>query len=77
MIVGCVLPLLLIFLAPVIGIEGNIPLFTFLLVLFGVHLLLPIKHKGHIHGLSEENYEKKQAENLKKDSPPAKKVRSH
>ncbi len=59
MIIGCGLPLLLIFLAPVLGIKGNTTLFTFIILMFAIHLLLPIKHGDHSHGLSDDNLDKK------------------
>lgn len=48
MIIGCLLPLLLIFIAPSLGLGGNIPLFIFILAMFACHLLMPM-HGGHSH----------------------------
>lgn len=48
MAIGCLLPLLLIFLAPALGLGGNISLFVFILVMFACHLLMPM-HGGHNH----------------------------
>ena len=47
MIIGCVLPLLLIFLAPALGISNNVTIFVFIAVMFACHLLMPMH--GHSH----------------------------
>jgi uncharacterized membrane protein len=44
MIVGCLVPLLFIFLAPVFGFGSGISLFIFILAIFGCHLLMPMHH---------------------------------
>lgn len=49
MLIGCVLPLLLIFLLPVFGITGNISILVFIVVMFFCHLLMPMHHGGHHH----------------------------
>ena len=59
MVLGCGLPLLLIFLAPVFGIKGNLILFTFIVLMFAFHLLMPIRHGKKTHGLDENNLEKR------------------
>jgi hypothetical protein len=59
MVIGCVLPLLFIFLAPSIGIGGGTGLFTFIIIMFAIHLLMPMGHGSHTHGLSDENLNKK------------------
>tara|TARA_Y100000815_G_C13051375_1_gene390798 strand:+ start:308 stop:520 length:213 start_codon:yes stop_codon:yes gene_type:complete len=59
MVLGCGLPLLLIFLAPSIGIGGGTWLFAFIIIMFAVHLLMPMRHGSHTHGLSNENLKKK------------------
>lgn len=59
MVFGCGIPLLLIFLAPSFGIGGDIYLFTFIVIMFAVHLMMPMKHEDHTHGLSDENLDKK------------------
>ncbi len=46
MIIGCGLPLLLLFLAPVIGLSSNITIFIFIIAMFASHLLMA-KHHGH------------------------------
>lgn len=57
MIIGCGLPLLLIFFAPALGISGNVSLFIFLIAMFACHLLMPMHHGGHKHGSNEKNAE--------------------
>lgn len=52
MVVGCVVPLLLIFLAPAFGIGGTTSLFIFILFMFACHLFVP--HEAHHHGI--QNY---------------------
>ena len=64
MVLGCGLPLLLIFLAPSVGAGSGIWLFSFIAVMFAVHLLMPIHHKDHSHGLSEDNLKKKHKEKV-------------
>lgn len=52
MIIGCVLPLLLIFLAPAIGLGNNVALLIFIAAMFVCHLLMPMNHhdgNGHSH----------------------------
>lgn len=49
MIIGCVLPLLFIFLAPSLGIKNNISIFIFISVMFVFHLLMPHDHGGNHH----------------------------
>ena len=45
MIIGCTVPLLLIFLLPLFGITGNYTFFIFIVLMFACHLLMP--HHGH------------------------------
>jgi len=45
MIIGCVVPLLLIFFLPLFGAGGVELLFLFLIVCFGAHLLMIGRHK--------------------------------
>ncbi|TVZ28703.1 hypothetical protein JM83_3847 [Gillisia sp. Hel_I_86] len=49
MVVGCAIPLLLIFLAPSLGITGYNTFFIFILAMFAIHLLMPM-HGGHGRG---------------------------
>lgn len=55
MIIGCGLPLLLIFFAPALGIGSGTSLFIFVLVMFACHLLMPMHHHGaHNHYQQQE-----------------------
>ena len=47
MIIGCVLPLLLIFLAPLFGLDGRVSLLVFVVAMFLCHLLMPMHGRGH------------------------------
>jgi len=44
MVLGCAVPLLLLFFAPALGIKSNTSFFIFLVVMFGFHLLFPMHH---------------------------------
>lgn len=55
MIIGCAVPLLLIFLAPVFGLSSNLSLLIFIIVMFGCHLLMPMHHDGHEEHRNEEH----------------------
>ncbi len=46
MVIGCVLPLLLIFILPIFGLGGGISLFIFIILMFGCHLLMMGGHRG-------------------------------
>ena len=62
MIIGCGLPLLLIFFAPALGISSSTSLFIFILAMFACHLLMPM-HGGHKHshgGSAHNDQEEKQ-----------------
>ena len=53
MVIGCGLPLLLIFFAPVLGITGYNGLFAFIILMFALHLFMPHGshgRRGHNHG---------------------------
>ena len=55
MIIGCVLPLLLIFILPLVGITGGTSLFLLMVVVFGSHLLMMRGHgRGHDERASRE-----------------------
>lgn len=47
MIIGCTVPLLLIFLLPLFGITGNYTFLLFIVAMFAFHLLMPMNHGGH------------------------------
>ncbi|MFD1187793.1 hypothetical protein [Pontibacter rugosus] len=49
MIIGCTLPLLLIFLAPALGLSGDMSLLIFVIAMFACHLLMPMHHVSHRH----------------------------
>ena len=49
MIIGSVLPLLLIFLAPSFGLDNSITFFLFIIIMFGAHLMMLRSHNGHNH----------------------------
>lgn len=50
MIIGCGIPLLLIFFAPALGITGYNGLFAFIILMFAIHLIMPSHHGRHKHG---------------------------
>ena len=58
MIIGCTIPLLLLFLAPFLGLSGNWGLFVFIIAMFACHLLMP-HHGGHGQNSKNENSETK------------------
>ena len=49
MIIGCLVPLLLIFILPLFGIKGNYIFLIFFLAMFACHFLMMGKHGGHQH----------------------------
>lgn len=44
MIIGCTVPLLLIFLLPLFGITGNYSFLIFIIAMFACHLIMPMHH---------------------------------
>lgn len=56
MIIGCTLPLLLIFVLPLFGISGGGSLFIFIILMFACHLFMMGGHHGG-HGEHEEKSE--------------------
>ena len=60
MILGCALPLLLIFVLPRFGISGGGSLFIFIILMFACHLFMMGGHGGHgehgEHGDKEEGH---------------------
>jgi len=58
MVIGCLIPLVLIFIGPSLGIKGDLLLFIFIVMMFGCHLLMMKGHKEH-HGKQDENKEEK------------------
>jgi hypothetical protein len=56
MVIGCVLPLLLIFFLPLIGISEGATLLIAIVLMFACHLLMIGGHgSGHDHGRSRES----------------------
>ncbi|MCB1025651.1 MAG: hypothetical protein KDB79_14740 [Acidobacteria bacterium] len=49
MLIGCILPLILIFLLPVFGISNNFFLLLFIVLMLFCHLLMPMNHGKHDH----------------------------
>lgn len=47
MILGCVLPLLLLFIAPLFGINNSLSFFLFIALMLGIHLLFPMHSHKH------------------------------
>lgn len=55
MIIGCVLPILFIFLAPAFGLSSGISIFIFIAFMFACHLLMPMQgHGGYQHGNTDK-----------------------
>jgi cell division protein FtsW (lipid II flippase) len=44
MIIGCAIPLLLIFFAPALGLSGNASLLLFIIAMFLVHIFMHGRH---------------------------------
>ena len=63
MIIGCGLPLLLIFFAPSLGITESNSLFIFIIAMFAWHLLMPMHHGAHNHDTHEKNSETSKTKN--------------
>lgn len=56
MIIGCILPLLLIFIAPAFGINNSVSIFIFIVTMFAIHLFMPMHGpNGHQHGQNHKN----------------------
>ena len=50
MIIGCGIPLLLLFIAPMLGLNNSITLFLFIIAMFACHILMIGHHrKGSGH----------------------------
>ncbi len=58
MIIGCIVPLFLIFLLPLFGITGNYTILIFIIAMFACHLMMMGKH-GHHHSNQTVNKEDK------------------
>jgi hypothetical protein len=46
-LIGCVLPLLLIFLLPAVGASSTLTLIIFIVLMLGCHLFMGHRHGGH------------------------------
>lgn len=57
MVLGCALPLLLIFLFPMVGIRGNWQFFIFILLMFACHLGMSRHHHGKNNSEKEDDHE--------------------
>lgn len=58
MLIGCLLPIVLIFVLPLFGVDEGVTLAIFLVLMLGCHLLLTRGHgkhdkKGHDHEHAE------------------------
>ncbi len=53
MVIGCALPLLLIFILPSFGVSSNVTLFVFIVLMFIVHMFMMGGHHGQ-HGQHDE-----------------------
>lgn len=47
-LLGCLLPLIVIFLLPLLGVDSGVTLFLFIVLMFGCHLFMMRGH-GHSH----------------------------
>jgi hypothetical protein len=65
MIIGCGLPLLLIFFAPTLGISSSASIFIFIIFMFACHLFMPMHHGEHKHGEHSNHSETSITENQK------------
>ena len=64
MIIGCGLPLLLIFFAPALGLGSGISLVIFIIGMLVLHLLMPMHpHGGHNHEENKQNLQTTKKEN--------------
>lgn len=64
MIIGCGLPILLIFFAPALGLDSSTSMFIFILAMFACHLLMPLHHHGG-HKQDQEKDEKQDSKIFK------------
>ncbi len=57
MLLGCLLPLLLIFLFPLLGIRGNWQFLIFILLMFACHLGMSGRHHAENHCEKGEDHD--------------------
>lgn len=50
MLIGCLLPIALIFILPLFGVSDGVIIFIFVLLMFGCHLFMLGGHADHDHG---------------------------
>jgi hypothetical protein len=55
MLIGCGLPLLFIFVAPLLGITGNVTFLVFIIAMFACHLLHFLIPGAHDHNTNHKN----------------------
>ncbi len=63
MIIGCTVPLLLIFLLPLFGITGNYTFLVFIVAMFACHLFMPMHHGYNHEHLNQSHTKTKEEEN--------------
>ncbi len=56
MVIGCVLPILLIFILPTFGVSNSFSIFIFIVLMFGCHLMMMGGHKGHGDDTQDEGH---------------------
>ncbi len=69
MVIGCTIPLLLIFFAPALGLSSSWALFLFIIAMFACHLLMP--HHARLpdgQGAHGHNHNKENSETKKENS---------
>lgn len=57
MILGCVIPLMLLFFAPFFGINSTVSIFLFVIIMLGFHLLFPMHGQNHEHHSDSDSTE--------------------
>jgi hypothetical protein len=60
MLIGCLLPLILIFVLPLIGVSQGISLFIFIILMFGCHFMMMGGHAKHEHNKSDKENKNEQ-----------------
>tara|TARA_R110000868_G_scaffold73940_2_gene213950 strand:+ start:773 stop:979 length:207 start_codon:yes stop_codon:yes gene_type:complete len=55
MLIGCGLPLLFIFIAPLLGITGDVAFLVFIIAMFACHLLHFLIPGAHNHNTNPKN----------------------
>jgi len=64
MIIGCLVPLLLIFVLPLFGIKGNYFFLIFFLAMFACHFLIMGRLVGHHHSQEDQSQNKQHQDQL-------------